>query len=222
VLSQAQAQGNIGLIKDLTDQLAELEVSIQENSKELFNARIEEVTSTSDRKIHTNDLRRQLIEATGAITGLTDTATQLKLTQEDANTLQDTHNKLQALLNEAIANQDQEAIDRLTDQLLENEIAQANNTKAINDLTGATTQPQTFSSSAWQWFREAIFGGMGQVLPQYDPTGIGVNTGVAVSSNSTTNNTAGGTSTVNIYEAGQPVDITAVTSAIVFASKTAQ
>jgi len=222
VLSQAQAQGNIGLIKDLTDQLAELEVSIQENSKELFNARIEEVTSTSDRKIHTNDLRRQLIEATGAITGLTDTATQLKLTQEDANTLQDTHNKLQALLNEAIANQDQEAIDRLTDQLLENEIAQANNTKAINDLTGATTQPQTFSSSAWQWFREAIFGGMGQVLPQYDPTGMGVNTGVAVSSNSTTNNTAGGTSTVNIYEAGQPVDITAVTSAIVFASKTAQ
>jgi hypothetical protein len=40
------------------------------------------------------------------------------------------------------------------------------NTQAIDNLNG-NLQPQGFSSSAWQWFRQAIFTGMGDVLPQY-------------------------------------------------------
>jgi hypothetical protein len=39
------------------------------------------------------------------------------------------------------------------------------NTKALNDLSGRN--PQSWSSSSWQWFRSAIFSGMGDILPQY-------------------------------------------------------
>ena len=55
----------------------------------------------------------------------------------------------------------------LIDGMSENTIALLDNTQTINQLLGLTNQPQTFSSSSWEWFREAIFNGMGDVLPQY-------------------------------------------------------
>ena len=47
----------------------------------------------------------------------------------------------------------------------DNVLAQLENTQAIKDLTKAQTQD--WSSSAWQMFRNAIFTGAGELLPQY-------------------------------------------------------
>jgi len=221
-LGLAQAQGNIGLIKDLTDQLAELEVAIQENTKEAFNSRVEDVTTRSSYNLNILDLKKQIIELDGTIGGQIDQqAIIANLMERDAE-LRNTGNQLLALYNEAVAAGDEQAARDLYQQLLENEVATKQNTQAINEATGAVAEPQTFSSSAWQWFREAIFSGMGQVLPQYDPAQATVTGAQIVPATATTNNTVGGTSTVNIYEAGGPIDVQAVTSAIAFTSKTAQ
>ena len=223
VLGQAQGQGNVKLIQDLTDQIAELDVTIQENTKAYFDARFDDVQSRRSYSQSVDDLKIRIIDLKGEVTGFTDTAAKLAIIQKDANELQETHNKLQELYNEAVAAGNQEGMEKLTIALLENEAATWENTKAFNEASGAMQDPQTFTSSAWSWFREAIFSGMGQVLPQYDPSNAGaIITGAQIvpGGNSTTNN--GGSVITNIYEAGQPLDVTAVTSAIVFASKTAQ
>jgi hypothetical protein len=71
---------------------------------------------------------------------------------------------LQDLLSRAT---DPDQIEDLQRQLLENEIALEENTKAVQDMTTAIA-PQGFSSRAWDWFRVAIFNGMGGLLPQYE------------------------------------------------------
>jgi hypothetical protein len=49
--------------------------------------------------------------------------------------------------------------------IIDNEQAVQQNTQSVRDLT--QTQTQSFSSSAWQLFRQAIFTGSGGLLPQY-------------------------------------------------------
>jgi hypothetical protein len=49
--------------------------------------------------------------------------------------------------------------------IIGNETALLDNTKAINDLNGSVAQ--TFSSTAWTTFRQAIFNGGGGLLPEY-------------------------------------------------------
>jgi hypothetical protein len=219
VLAQAQGQGNIKLIQDLTDQLAELDVTIKETQQANFTARIEDLNTRTNNNLNLLSLDKQIIDLKGTISGQIDQAAVVANLTKVGNELSAQRLGLEGLLAEAIANQDDQAIYDLTVQLKENEIASLNNTSALNDANGLMKNPQTFSSSAWQWFNEAIFSGMGQVLPQYDSSAI--NTGaVIVPSSATTNN--GGDVNVTVNEAGGPIDITAVTSAIVFASKTAQ
>lgn len=62
--------------------------------------------------------------------------------------------------------EEQEAFNKLVTAMSNNTISTLDNTKSISDLNGSLT-PQSFSSTAWQWFRNAIFTGMGDVLPQY-------------------------------------------------------
>lgn len=58
-----------------------------------------------------------------------------------------------------------EMIRDLMNSILSNEQALIDNTKAIKDLDGSVSQ--TFSSTAWQMFRQAIFTGNTGLLPQY-------------------------------------------------------
>jgi hypothetical protein len=166
-------------------------------------------------------LQSQIIDLDGTISGQIDQAAKLANLQEVGNDLAIKGQELAALLAETSPGTD--AYQTLYKSILENTVAQKQNTIAVNEVTGATQGPQTFSTSAWQWFREAIFNGMGQVLPQYDTSLMGgINTGAMIVPGMTSNQTTGGDVNLTINEAGGPVDVQAVTSAITFMSKTAQ
>jgi len=62
----------------------------------------------------------------------------------------------------------QQSFKDLVTGLLANATAVEQNTKAVTELTGATTQ--SFTSSFWSAFRTAIFTGTGKLLPQYATT----------------------------------------------------
>lgn len=55
----------------------------------------------------------------------------------------------------------------LIQAMLDNTSQVVDNTKSLKDATGALSGPQSFASSSWSWFRNALFSGMGDVLPQY-------------------------------------------------------
>jgi hypothetical protein len=56
---------------------------------------------------------------------------------------------------------------QLIQQLIDNQGAIADNTKAIDELTNASTELQGYSTTAWQMYRTAIFNGLGGLLPAY-------------------------------------------------------
>ena len=227
VLRGAQAQRNMALVQELTDALAELEVSIRENTKAAFDARVEDVNNRASFALNINDLNRQITDLEGTIGGQIDQARITALLQERGNILADQRLQLERLLAEAQAAGNQQAVNDLTVALLENRVAILQNTQATNEATGALTQPQTFTSSAWTRFREAIFNGMGQVLPQYNPQNMmgEINTGAVIYPSSGTGggiSRVSGDTNINLYEAGRPVDLEEVSAAITFASKTSQ
>jgi len=221
----ATARGTKGaedLVTSLEDQLAELEVAIQENTKAYFDARVEDVNSRAGFALNINDLTKQLIELDGQIAGNTDQAALLLKSQERQTILIQQGNELSALLAETAPGTQQ--YQDLQVAILENSIAQRQNTIATNELTGATTEPQTFTSSAWTRFREAIFSGMGQVLPQYNPQNMmgEINTGAVIVPAGAVSSRVSGDTNINLYEVGRPVDLQEVSAAVTFASKTSQ
>jgi hypothetical protein len=223
-LIQAQGQGNVGLIQDLTDQLADLSVSIQENSRATFQAKIDEATQSSDFDLSINDLNKQLQDSKDALTGVADASRALILANERGTLLGQRQIDLLALQQEAISRGDVKAQQDLQKALLENQIAINGNTKAINDATGAGSAPASYTSTAWQWFRSAFLTGTGGVMPQYtspvmaDVSSIGPGGGM---SSTTTNNGASIANYFEINEAGQPIDATKLASTVVFAQSTA-
>jgi len=231
---QREQPENVQLIEQLTDSLADLSVTIQEQARAAFIARVEDVNARADFTLGINDLNKQILDLQGQIAGQADQAGLLVLAQQRQGILTQKGNELQALYNEAIANRDQQAINDLQKAVLENKVALLQNTVTLNELAGVMKDPQTFSSSAWSIFREAIFSGMGQVLPQFsfpmaDTGGIVSRTGLMQlhagelirSAGSWTDKMDGG-DTFNIYEAGRPIDTTELTGVIAFARKTHQ
>jgi hypothetical protein len=194
------------------------------------------LNSSSDFAINIIDLNRQIVELQGTISGNTDQAALLSGAQQRQTILENQRLALEQLLLDAQTAQDQEQINELTVALLQNKIALLQNTNSINELTGNIADPQSFTSSAWRLFREAIFNGIGQILPQFViPIGAASdmmgNAGVFSTSSSqfTNNNSSEVLSKVinqdidiEVNEAGGPIDITAIASAFAFASKTAQ
>lgn len=68
---------------------------------------------------------------------------------------------------EATLPDDQKALFQgLIDSMTDNTLATIDNSQQLKDLQGQQNQ-QDWSSSAWTMFREAIFNGMGGLLPQY-------------------------------------------------------
>jgi hypothetical protein len=72
----------------------------------------------------------------------------------------------------------QQSFRDLISSLIGNATAVEQNTQAITDLTGATTQ--SFASSFWTAFRTAVFTGEGRLLPQYQMTIPGADVGARV------------------------------------------
>lgn len=233
LIAPAAAAGNMQLVQDLTDALVELDVTIAENSAALFAARITDVNERTSYALGIRDLSKRIIELNGQITGVVDTAGLIRLTRERMEILADQRTELQKLLFDAQTSGNQAAIKDLTSQLLENEIATLENTISLNELTGVTATAQTFTSSAWTLFREAIFTGMGQVLPQYAIPNSGQMMAGApsvYSPNSPLNPGAAGgmyevhegDTNINLYGYDRPVDLTEIAGAVGFARKTTE
>ena len=122
--------------------------------------------------LNVNDLNKQITELQGTASGQLDQARIANLLMERDQILRTQGNELQALLLEAQAAGNQQAVNDLTVAMLENQVAILQNTQALDEANGLMKDPQSFTSTAWTWFREAIFSGMGQVLPQYDPNNL--------------------------------------------------
>lgn len=59
-----------------------------------------------------------------------------------------------------------EQFESLINSIIDNASALEQNTQQLNELNGGLN-PQSFGSSAWKFFRTAIFNGMGDTLPSY-------------------------------------------------------
>ena len=114
----------------------------------------------------------------------------------------------------------------LIDAILSNEQAVQDNTSAIEDLEGSMNQ-QSFTTSAWEQFRQAIFNGSGQLLSAYDIPSmasggvitkeglVNLHAGERVLTTEETNNLGGNTEiNVSIKEAAVAADPTVIAKTI--------
>lgn len=174
LMTRAQAEGNITAINTLTEQILNLKVEIRQNSRELFLARIEEVnrnveltSGQTSARGRIADLQREL----GLISGEEAQTTQRNQLNILGEALQLQGAQLTNLLDEAKARQDEDQVNVLTQAILDNTIAQLENTKEVKELDGTLTNTQTFTTTAWTWLRDAIFNGSGGLLQQYQMPG---------------------------------------------------
>jgi hypothetical protein len=166
-LRVAEVQKNSEVISTLTMQIEELKVAVQENSRAQFLAEIEEVQAKQTYRSSLNDLETRILQARGELSGNVDQAGLVRLANKRQGQLGDYRNELQELLSKARRRDDEEQERNLTLALKENELALLENTKQIKELQGAMTV-QSFTSLSWQQFRQAIFSGMGSIIPRYD------------------------------------------------------
>lgn len=282
---EAEAQGNVGAMRDLSEKLADLDMRAQENTVALRDATV------TYRQVATEliQFREQtttgfigtaqgIIQKIGEITGNTNFATLLRMAQQTQQQLSDGARRIRDNIDQAaggefagpagdalrqlseafgtspesFANKLSELAPALADMelnmsdterstfqaliqsMIDNTTATLDNTQQINELTGATQQPQTFSSTAWSWFREAVFTGMGDVLPSYaipqmQSGGHVTRTGLfnlhagefVVNPEGSNAPVKEGDTYLEINEAGGPIDITHLTNRLAFAKKTA-
>ena len=173
--AQARLDGNTGALETLTDQIAELGVQIEENSAALFQARVEDanrrtgvITSAANARIRIAELQREL----GILTPEGAAAVSREQLGVSRTALEAQRAAYQQLLQEAQAAGNQEQIENLTQALLDNEIALLENSQQLQQINGTLNQPQSFTSTAWQMFRTAIFNGSGGLLPQFQVPGM--------------------------------------------------
>lgn len=237
-LGAAYAQGNQGQIETLTDRIADLNASLQEeiaNSGDLVlayrNAATELIQTRTERGSGIIGTAEQIIQKLGEISGATDNAALLAMAQQVAGVLQGAAQQIIdnigsaigggefgnagdsilgqlrnafaggpqsfattlaalgpqiAQLESTMGDTQRAAFQALIQSMIDNTTATLDNTQQIDTLNGTITQPQTWSTTAWQWFREAIFNGMGQVLPRYDMAQVAASGYAGVSSPSTT------------------------------------
>lgn len=109
-------------------------------------------------------------------------------------------------LTAAMSDPDKQQFEALINAIIENEAALVDNTNSINELAGTVKEPQQFSTTAWQWFRTAIFNGLGMPLPQYEvPAAYGGP--VLAKTNGSVNFTAAGGAGAQNKTVNQDIDI---------------
>ena len=120
----------------------------------------------------------------------------------------------------------------LIQSLANNSISITENTAELRELNGLASQPQPFSTTAWTRFRQAIFNGIGDVLPQYQvpqmATGgyitkgglFELHPGEFVVNADQSNVPNEGDINITVNEANKPLDVTALASRIAFEKRT--
>ena len=211
LLAQAQASGNDEQIRNLTQQIAELDASIVENAKavrdntDAANAAAAEARRTPlDQALSINNSGMSLLKSIEAL-GVNTTPEQQKILSgntglivgqknadstsfaeavntylpggADANILKTlSGSALISYIRGVVTNAQNSgtfnpnelaALVALGNNVISDETALNENTKALKDLTGSLTQ--TFTSTAWERFRQAVFDGNGGLMPQYSP-----------------------------------------------------
>jgi phage-related protein len=133
-----------------------------------------------------------------------------------------------ANLESTMSETERTAFQALIQSMIDNTTAVVDNTGQLEELTD--TAVQQWSSTAWQWFREAVFTGMGTVLPEYDvpqmQTGghvtrgglFRLHTGEFVV-NPERSNIKDGDISITVNEAGRPLDVTHLANRIAFEKK---
>ena len=270
LLPEAQAAGNIELIRELEDQLAELSTQIVENTLAQRDAttayRQVQIDLISQRGAFRGGLFGQLgtiLQSVATLTGGDTTRRQIEIAQAALTELIGTGGGLRQILAETfgidlrgltgggfvdafqaamgqfdsilagLSEAERSQFESLINAIVENEAAVNANTQQLQELEGTVRDPQSFSSSAWQWFREAVFTGMGDVLPQYQVPGM--QGGGFVTRSGLFNLHAGefvvnprrpggqavpaGDTNITINEAGRPIDMTHLTNRLAFARK---
>ena len=272
VLAQAQAIGNVELVKQIEDQLEELNVQLQENTQaqkdqvtairqfqlDLISQRgafrgglfgqLGQILQTVASATGEQTVQRQIEIATTALAELIGTgALQRQILFETlgfggidlrglsgtafVDAFQNAMSQFDSIL-AGLSEAERTQFEALINAIVENEAATQANTASLDELKGTVRDPQSWASSAWQWFREAVFTGMGDVLPQY--TVPGLQSGGLITRSGMFNLHAGefvvnprhaggqgigGDTNITINEAGRPIDVTHLTNRLAFARK---
>lgn len=197
---QAAAQGQLGLVDTLNDQLADLSVQIQENTAAIAANTVAARQASIDNIIRRGGFLTGIFGSLGSLltsvagnTGILDVDTQRALLGQSGTTLKQTGSGLSQQLFEAYGidvrgytstqlvdvlrrldydgieanfSQDQrQQFEGLITSIIQNQTAVEDNTTQLQQLSATVTQ--TWSSTAWQWFRNAVFTGSGGLLPQF-------------------------------------------------------
>jgi len=211
LLAQATASGNDEQIKNLTQQIADLDASIVDNAKAIrdntdaANAAAAEIRRTPlDQVLSVNNSGTALLKSMEAL-GINTTAEQQRILNSNAGIIGGQRNADSQSFTDAVNtylpgganfaqaatlsgpalinyirgviqqaqgsgkfNKDElAAITNYGNSIIADATALNDNTKALKDLTGSLTQ--TFTSTAWSRFRQAVFNGNGGLMPQYSP-----------------------------------------------------
>lgn len=197
--------GDTGAQQSITDQIAELNVQIEENTQAVKD------NVTAIRQTHIDFISgRQsfqggaqggvlgIIQAVGQITGADTSEEQKANIAKQRLTLGSTGAEYRTILRDVfgvsvdnlhgidfaraitgmnfdqiesgMSEADKAQFENLINAIIENESALQQNTQAMQDLS--QTVDQSWSSTAWQWYRNAIFTGSGGLLPQYKVPGM--------------------------------------------------
>jgi hypothetical protein len=183
----------VAKIEELNVQLFENAAAIRSNTVAARQAKIDAITNRGGFLGGVNSGLQNILQTIGATTGVLDIKRIQDLTKQAGEDLIQTGRDLRQQLGETFGvnllglsgqglsdvlssmNFDQvEAsfsleqraqFEGLINAIVENAGAVEQNTQSLKDLS--SVQQQTFSSSAWQLFRRAIFNGMGGLLPEF-------------------------------------------------------
>ncbi len=221
-------------MNELTVQLAENAQNIADNTVAITQARIDQITQRGQFQTGIFGQVGQILAAVGASTGTDTSGAQLGFANRTTGALQSTIGNLAWELLQSfgidLRNQNggqiaqtlgglnfdaiefnmseaqRTTFEGLISAILDNVNALQQNSDAIDELTGKNND-QGFSSTAWQWFRNAIFTGNGTLLPQYASPSAGLSAASSpMMANSFAGTPAGGQYNIGVHVTEQVQD----------------
>lgn len=191
-------------IAELNVQLEENTEQVRSNTNQYRQARINSITARGGFLGGIFGGLGGILTQLAGLNGTTDTAGLRKLLGQSATTLGQTGSGLageisgyginiagmspaqivQALsgvdydsVQSGMTTEEKDTFQGLINSVIENTAAQLSNTEQIKQLNAPATQ--SWSSTAWQWFRSAVFNGNGGLLARYQNAGLGITGGMA-------------------------------------------
>lgn len=212
-----QRAGEVGdaLAQNLSDRI--------DAQNSIFQAFIDRIQS----KIGLTDLRQQIIELQGEISGNIDIEAITEQFETRGSLLEKERERIRRELRRAESRGDRERVLELEQALLENKLAILENTKSLDEINGTLGEVFDFNSTPWQLFRVAVLNGMGGLMPGLSIPSL--HTGGIVTGDGLFNLKAGetvsapgvsGDTNINITSPMEVADPVALSNAIAFKLKT--